>query len=149
MNGLHSSIRTALAAVLAVAGSWAFTAPVLADLPLTQPGPDAAQLVGRPGKPGSDLYRVQFIAIDGRTIVGDREILWVEPGKYEITVRAIIKRPGGLSFKQPNYRPEDDYNKIELVVEAGKDYHILAKYDRSERSRVNYNTVLYKVEDRD
>ncbi len=115
-------------------------------LPLTDPGPDAAQLVGSPGFPGSDLYEVSFVAIDGQTIVGDRDWLWIEPGRYEITVRMKVINPQGLSFRRPERRMTDGYNKIEVVAEAGKTYHILGRYDDSNRP-ATYSTILHRVFD--
>lgn len=115
-------------------------------LPLTSPGPDAAQLIGSPGFPGSDLYEVSFIAIDGQTLVGDRDWLWIEPGRYEITVRMKVINPQGLGFRRPERRPTEGYNKIEIVAEAGKTYHILGQYDDSSRP-ATYSTILHQVTD--
>jgi hypothetical protein len=115
-------------------------------LPLTQPGPDAAQLIGSPGFPGSDLYEVSFIEIDGQPIVGDRDWLWIEPGTYEIKVRMKVINPQGLGFRRPELRRTEGYNTIEIVAEAGKTYHILGQYDDSNRP-ATYSTILYEVKD--
>lgn len=115
-------------------------------LPLTEPGPDAAQLIGSPGFPGSDLYEVSFIAIDGQTLVGDRDWLWIEPGTYEITVRMKVINPQGLGFRRPERRRTEGYNTIEIIAEAGKTYHILGQYDDSKRP-ATYSTILHEVKD--
>lgn len=139
MNAMNRSI---LMTTAILAGLLLAAAPVRA-LPLSQPGPDAAQLVGSPGFPGSDLYEVSFIAIDGQTIVGDRDWLWIEPGTYEITVRMKVRDPQGLGFRRPERRPTEGYNKIEITAEAGMTYHILGRYDDSNRP-ASYSTFLYR-----
>lgn len=142
MNRMLPFVFSAAAAfVLALTASSAAQA-----LPLTQPGPQAAQLIGSPGYPGSDLYEVSFIAIDGQTLVGDRDWLWIEPGTYEITVRMKVINPQGLGFRRPERRRTEGYNTIEIVAEAGKTYHILGQYDDSNRP-ATYATVLHEVTD--
>ena len=116
--------------------------------PLTGPGDHSAQIVGSPEYRASNLYCVEFIEIDDQNIAGGREVIWLEPGRYTLTVRMIIRNPPGLRSRQTNRRDNSGYNKIELVVEAGKRYHVLAKYDR-EREGAPYRTVLYRVEDMD
>lgn len=133
--------RVAALALLVAAGA----NPARA-LPLTQPGPDAAQLVGFPGYPANELYEVTFIMIDGRNIVGDRDVLWIEPGRYEVTVRSKVRRPPGMSWRNPRSRRDTDYNTVELVVEAGKTYQILQKYV-DDREPTRYITVLHRVYD--
>lgn len=133
--------RSLLLAVFALLA----TAPAHA-LPLTRPGPDAAQLVGFPGYPANELYEVTFIMIDGQNIVGDRDVLWLEPGRYEVTVRAKVDRPPGLDWRNPRSRRDTDYNTIELVVEAGKTYQILQQYD-DDREPTRYITVLHRIYD--
>ncbi|NKI35208.1 hypothetical protein HFP89_08515 [Wenzhouxiangella sp. XN79A] len=139
-----TKLTTTLTALLAGAMLLA-QAPVQA-LPLTDPGPDAAQLIGSPGFPGSDLYEVSFIAIDGQMIVGDRDWLWIEPGSYEITVRMKVIDPQGLGFRRPERRETEGYNTIEIDAEAGRTYHILGRYDASNRP-ATYSTILHEVTD--
>lgn len=115
-------------------------------LPLTQPGPDAAQLVGFPGYPANDLYEVTFIMIDGQNIVGDRDVLWIEPGRYRVTVRSRVRRPPGMSWRNPRQRRDTDYNTIEIVAEAGKTYQILQQYI-DDREPTRYITVLHRIQD--
>jgi hypothetical protein len=115
-------------------------------LPLTRPGPDAAQLVGFPGYPANELYEVTFIMIDGQNLVGDRDVLWLEPGRYEVTVRSKVRRPPGLSWRNPRLRRDTDYNTIEIVAEAGKTYQILQQYI-DDREPTRYITVLHRVYD--
>ncbi|NKI35209.1 hypothetical protein HFP89_08520 [Wenzhouxiangella sp. XN79A] len=129
-----------LAALLLLA-----TQPVHA-LPLTRPGPDAAQLVGFPGYPANELYEVTFIMIDGRNLVGDRDALWIEPGRYQVTVRSRVRRPPGMDWRNPRQRRDTDYNTIEIVAEAGKSYQILQQYI-DDREPTRYITVLHRVYD--
>ncbi|MEM1079983.1 MAG: hypothetical protein AAGH65_00225 [Pseudomonadota bacterium] len=116
--------------------------------PLTRPGEDAAQLIGQPGNPSEELYRVQFIGIDDRNITGNRDVLWIKPGRYTITVRMIVDRPPGSNAQRRSRAADNDteYNKIEIVAEAGKIYHILGQYD-DEREGASYRTILYRVSD--
>jgi hypothetical protein len=120
--------------------------PALAQrLPTTQPGSHAAQLVGQPGDPTKDIYEVRFIAVDGINIPGGgREALWLEPGKYEVTVLGTARDPMARRFTRG--RSDEGSNKIEVVVEAGKTYFIGMKYDRSVK-RSPYSTVLYRISD--
>ena len=138
---IRTLTRTALLGLLL-----AFVAVPVQALPLTRPGPEAAQLVGFPGYPANELYEVTFIMIDGQNIVGDRDVLWLEPGRYEITVRSKVRRPPGLDWRNPRSRRDTDYNTIELVVEAGKSYHILQRYE-DDREPTRYMTVLHRVFD--
>lgn len=113
-------------------------------LPTTQPGPDAAQLIGFPGYPANDLYEVRFVMIDDENVGGNRNVLWIEPGRYVITVSAIVRNPPGLRSRNPQLRSDPETNRIEIVAEAGKSYQILQKFvDDSGRNR--YTTVLHRV----
>ncbi len=114
------------------------------SLPFASSGPDAALITGRLGKPGSDLYAVQFIEIDGRNIAGDRDYIWLKPGRYTIKVRMLVSNPPGLNFRRPEQKYVDDYNVIELDLEAGKSYRILGQYDEK-RTHAPYQTILYRV----
>jgi len=118
----------------------------LAAQPFASAGPESAMIVGSPGLEAQDLYRVQFIEINGRNIAGERDVIWLEPGRYTLTVRMLIDNPPGLRSRRPNRRDDSGYNRIEIVAEAGKRYHVLAKYDDT-RQGAPYRTVLYKVED--
>lgn len=119
-----------------------------AQSPLTNPGPNAGQIVGSPAAPARDLYTVHFIEIDGRNIL-PRNVLWIEPGKYTITVSAQIRNPRRRSTTgHSNLLEDDGLNEIELVVEAGKTYHIAALFDGEDRRRP-YSTVVHRVEERE
>lgn len=142
MQGKLSIIRIALAAASLV-GSGA----ALAQLPFTQPGPNAAMVAGTPGIPANDIYPVSFVEIDGRNIV-NRDVFWLEPGKYEIRVQPRIRNPGGLTATRGRIREDQGRNVIELVVEGGKSYYIGARVDPTNR-RMPYTTVLYRVEDQE
>jgi hypothetical protein len=114
-------------------------------LPTTQPGPHAAQVIGAPGYPTQNLFEVNFIAINGRN-VSPREVLWLEPGTYELQVSIFAdfarSRPTNLRRRQPA-----GYNTIELELEAGKQYHILARYHRTGEDAGNYSVILHRVEE--
>ena len=112
-----------------------------------KPGPDSAMIVGAPGYEARHLYEVEFIEING-DLIGNRNTIWLKPGKYTITVRMFIRNPPGLRTRSPSRRGDPGYNKIEIVAEAGKRYHILAKYDESQRL-APYRTILYRVEDQE
>lgn len=142
---MNTMIRNLFRAA-ALAALFAAGANPAQALPLTQPGPDAAQLVGFPGYPANELYEVTFIMIDGRNIAGDRDVLWIEPGRYQVTVRSKVRRPPGMSWRNPRSRRDTDYNTVELVLEAGKTYQILQKYV-DDREPTRYITVLHRVYD--
>jgi len=114
--------------------------------PLTSAGDDAAQIVGSPGYQVKNLYRVGFVEIDGENIVGARNRMWLKPGRYTLTVQMFIEDPpGGTRTLLRSKIRDSGYNKIDLVVEAGKRYHVLAQYD-SQRDGVPFRTVLHQVE---
>lgn len=137
--GMFSSL---LAALFLAAGF-----PVLAQddaLPFAKPGEDSAMIVGAIGKRAQYIYPVEFIEIDGKNI-HPREVMWLEPGEYELTVRAFITNPPGLRSGVRS-RSNEDNNRITVMVEAGKEYSIGVKYDAS-RPASPYNTVVYRVEE--
>lgn len=113
-------------------------------LPFAKPGKDSAMIVGALGRPAQYIYPVEFIEIDGKNI-HPREVMWLEPGEYELAVRAFITNPPGLR-SGTRFRESEGHNRITVVVEAGKEYSIGVKYDNSEPTRP-FNTVLYRVED--
>lgn len=121
--------------------------PALADLPFTQPGPESGTVVGTPGSPANDIYPVWVVAIDGQNI-SPREVIWVEPGKYEFTIMTVVTNPPGLHAMRGRVRLKDGINKIEVVVEAGKAYYLGAHYDGRD-PRAPYTTVVYRVEDKE
>lgn len=123
-------------------------APATAKIPFANPGDDAGMIVGTQGERARDIYPVRFVAIDGKNIVS-RDVIWLEPGKYTLTVSSVITNPRGLSSRARNQVLEDDdINEIEVVVEAGKSYHIGVHYD-GRSSRRPYSTVVYRVEDQE
>lgn len=142
INSSNWVLKLSLIAML----SWlAFSSPAAAQSSIfAQPGPDSAMIVGIPGYEARNLYEVEFIEINDR-LIADRNVLWLKPGKYTLTVRMFIRNPPGLRTRSSR-RGEPGYNKIEIVAEAGKRYHILAKYDETQRL-APYRTILYKVED--
>lgn len=114
------------------------------ELPFAKPGPDSAMIVGAVGRRAQYIYPVDFIAIDGKNI-HPREVMWLEPGEYELTVRAFITNPPGLR-RNTRSRESEGHNRITVVVEAGKEYSVGAKYDSSQPMRP-FSTVLYRVEE--
>lgn len=145
---LTVSIMTA--AVLGAGLLAAAASPVLAQvseppIAYSSPGADSAMIIGRPGREAQNMYPVEIIAVNDRDVVGQRQVIWLEPGKYTVTVRALIRNPPGTTYRSRGQR-NDGYNEIDLVVEAGKTYHILAQYDPTRRDSP-YNTVLYRVAD--
>lgn len=142
MNRVLSS-RPMIVALLA-----SLAMPVWADrLPTTTPGAHAAMVVGALGEPGRDIYPVEFVMID-ETNIFPREAMWLEPGKYELRVRTKARNPSGLRSVRGRLQENEDLNLIEVVLEAGKAYHIGAHYHNEDR-RAPYSVVLYRVEDRE
>jgi len=110
--------------------------------PFANPGPNAGVVTGQIGLRSQFIYPVEFVEIDGRRIAS-RNILWLKPGRYELTVRGFVSNPPGLQ-RQTRSQRNDANNRITVVVEAGKEYSIGTKrLDRSTGDR--YTTVLYKV----
>lgn len=121
------------------------TFPALAGQPFASPGEGFGAIVGAPAQPARDIYPVKVVAIDGEQII-PREVFWLEPGKYTLTVSALITDPRGLSAMRGRVHEDDDINKIDVVIEAGKTYYIGAHFTGQDR-RAPYSTVLYRVED--
>lgn len=110
-------------------------------VPFASPGDDAGMIVGFPGERARDIYPVTFIAVDGHPIQ-PRDSIWLEPGKYEISVR--IDASGLVQPRGRTTRPSRGDNRIELVVEAGRTYVVGAKLDRS-RPGTEFNIILHRV----
>jgi len=141
------SIRRLSTLILAAFAALVATSTLQAqddELPFAEPGQDSAMIVGALGRPAQYIYPVEFIEIDGKNIY-PREVMWLAPGKYELTVRAFITNPPGLR-SGTRFRESEGHNRITVVVEPGKEYSIGVKYDNSEPTRP-FNTVLYRVED--
>ena len=132
-----------LAALIAVGAASAVNAQD-DELPFAEPGEESAMIVGALGRPAQYIYPVEFVEIDGKNI-HPREVMWLEPGEYELTVRAFITNPPGLR-SNTRFRESEGHNVITVVVEAGKEYSIGVKYDNAEPTRP-FNTVLYRVEE--
>ncbi len=114
-------------------------------LPTTSPGPHAATVFGTPSYKAQDLYEVRFTAINGRQI-SPREALWLEPGTYELTVsiRADLGTTGPTALRR---HQAPGYDTIELELEAGKQYHVLARYHRSGEDAGQFSVILHRVEE--
>jgi hypothetical protein len=147
VDALRSRSRCVAAAALLVAAAM-LPARAQQDpddgLPFARPGPDAAMIVGALGRPAQYIYPVEFIEIDG-TNIAPREVMWLAPGEYELTVRGFISDPPGLR-SAGRFRMDEGHNRITVTVEAGREYAIGMKFDRDEPTRP-YRTVLYRVED--
>lgn len=114
-------------------------------LPFADADEDSGMIVGTVGRPAQYIYPVEFIEIDDRNI-HPRKVMWLKPGKYELTVRGFVKNPPGLRSASL-FRQDEGYNTITLVVEADKKYSVGLKYDTSEPMSP-YHTVVYRVQDR-
>ncbi len=112
-------------------------------LPTTSPGADAARIIGSPGYAGRDLFEVNFLAINGRNIP-PRHIIWLEPGTYQITVQIDAAHVMPPQRRLPQRAP--GHNVIELELEAGKSYRILARYNRDEPDQ-DFTVILYSVDE--
>jgi hypothetical protein len=115
-------------------------------LPTARPGPDAAQVTGSPGFPGQGIFSVRFVEINGRNIQ-PREVIWLEPGSYQfkVTIKAWHTRSSPRR-RARTARDRTDYNVIELELEAGKNYHVRARYN-PENPGEPYSVILYRVDD--
>ena len=107
------------------------------------PGPEAAQIIGSPGWPNRDLFAVNFVEINGQNIP-PREIMWLEPGTYQIKVVIIARHTRPPMSYNPQERGQ---NAIELELEAGKTYEVRARYNR-DNSEMPYSIIVHRVEDR-
>lgn len=147
---IHALVRITLA-ILVVS----LALPLAAQsLPTTNPGPHAARINGAPGQIGQDLYPVRVVAIDGRNIQ-PRDVLWLEPGRYEL--RVLVEIPRGRSFPRhpaetQRWRRADAQTRheamtIELEVEAGKTYQIRSRYNRDDSEGIPFSTVLWRIEE--
>lgn len=122
--------------------------PALAS-PLTTPGDHSGMIVGAPARPADDIHPVQFTEIDGDRLI-PRDVLWLKPGQYELTVRTIATEQSRIlprDLARWTRRNRDTgYNRIEVVVEAGKKYYVGARFDRTDWESP-YSIVLYRVEE--
>lgn len=104
----------------------------------------AGVVTGQVGKRAEYIYPVEFTHIDGRAVTR-RDIMWLKPGRYELTVRGFVDYPPGLRSATRRARG-DGMNRITVVVEAGKQYSVGLKRQPRD-SAAPYVTVLYKVDD--
>lgn len=141
---IFSTATLATAALLAGLIATPATDARADGLPFADPGENAARIDGSIGRRAQDIYPVEIIAIDGRNIA-PRPTIWLKPGEYELTVRADVRNPPGLSSVRRQSHNADGRNLVEVVVEAGKTYHVGSRHDRS-NDRNPYQAVLYRVE---
>jgi len=137
-----SRVRTAI--VLAfLAGAIFVLSPSLYAGSFAKPGAQSAQINGGPGSPNRDVFAIEFTAIDGDEIF-PRDILWLEPGAYEITARvdqAYTDSPPRVFHNPPT---QDEYVTFQLDLEAGKFYNIRGQYNRNNRQRP-YDIIVDRV----
>lgn len=133
----------------------ALTMPADAQrLPTTSPGPNAAQVNGAPGSVLEDMLPVRIVEVNGRNI-SPREVLWLEPGRYEFRVQIVV--PRSLNFRRSpsdnqrwqraSYLTRRQAMSIELDLEAGKTYQIRVRYNREESEAFPWTTVLWRIEE--
>lgn len=138
---------TTLPSIILTALLLAASMATQASVPTTQPGPDAARLSGSPGKVTDDLFEVRFIEINGENIL-PREFVWLEPGTYtvKVTILADMIKPRLRGAGASGDQQAEDYNVIDLVLEAGKTYHVRGRYHKDNR-KAPFSTVLHRVDD--
>jgi len=112
--------------------------------PYARGGDPAGVVTGQVGKRAEYIYPVEFTHIDGRSVT-PRDIIWLKPGRFELTVRGFVDNPPGLRSATRRARGEG-MNKITVVVEAGKEYSIGLKRQPRD-AEAPYVTVLYKVDE--
>ncbi|MFP4208931.1 MAG: hypothetical protein ACLFSC_09750 [Wenzhouxiangella sp.] len=119
-----------------------------AVLPTTTPGPQAARVSGVQGQVLKDRFGVRFVGIDGQNI-SPREVMWLEPGRYELTVTidAAYFKPPVAGIRRS--RQQSGANTIEVELEAGKTYQIRGFLDRDAEVENALSVILWKVEERD
>jgi hypothetical protein len=133
--GLDAVLLSALLAVSALA---------TAAVPTAAPGPESAQINGGPASPNRDVFAVEFTAIDGDNI-SPRDVLWLEPGTYRITVRVDEEFTVSPAWQINRPQTQDDYVSFDLTLEAGQRYDIRGQYNRNNRNQP-YNIIVDRVE---
>ncbi|MEE4302864.1 MAG: hypothetical protein V2J19_01820 [Wenzhouxiangella sp.] len=90
--------------------------------------PATARVVGGPPNPVQYLYEVELTAINGKRII-PREMLTLEPGDYTLTARipAQVTEPAVGQRK----RRWDRHVDFDITLEAGRDYSVRVKWNRS------------------
>ena len=112
------------------------------------------RIVGSLGKGGDDVMPVYFTYINGHRVTGQRDVLWLKPGEYEIEA-AILPSAFQRSIIRATRRgPQSsriDLKPLQLVVEEGKSYRIggLHLHRQEDSQRRAFRLVLWKVEDGD
>ncbi|MEN1726795.1 MAG: hypothetical protein AAGJ52_00020 [Pseudomonadota bacterium] len=118
---------------------------MLMAAPTATPGPESAQINGGPGSPNRDVFAVEITAIDGDNI-SPREVMWLEPGTYEIKVRVDERFTISPEWQIRRPQTQDDFVTFELTLEAGKRYDIRGQYNRNNRNRP-YDIIVDRVVD--
>jgi hypothetical protein len=142
-----TTARTLIFSMTLIALMLALSFPVAAaSLPTTNPGPHAAKISGVQGQTLQDRFGVRFVGIDGRNIQ-PREVMWLEPGRYELTVLidAAYFRPPVAGVRRS--RQQSGANTIEVEVEAGKTYEIRGFLNREAPDENALSVILWKVEE--
>ena len=102
-----------------------------------------AQINGSPGFEAGDVFGVQFTAIDGRNIP-ERDVMWLKPGEYEVTVRIPAKYTAAQVYRRANI-DTDDYATFAVELEPGQTYEVRGRYNRSDRDNP-YDVTVHRVE---
>ncbi|NGX14969.1 hypothetical protein [Wenzhouxiangella sp. XN24] len=138
--------RLRLSAVLPVALIGLLPVTLQADdFETVNPGPDAAQISGRPGNEVQDIYPVNFIEINGKNLI-PRSILWLEPGSYTIKVQVLATQPRPPAARARRHQDYPGHNVIELELEAGKTYEIRARFNKGSEGPP-YSVILHRVDE--
>jgi len=148
------NMRIRLLPIVVAALALSPTLPLAAEsVPLTQPGPDAAQISGRPGYLVQDMYPVRIIRINGQNIQ-PRDFVWLEPGRYELRVEPVrgadplfSRNPERGRERRGTVATRSEAFSIELEVEAGKTYEVRARYNRHGSDGIPWSTVLWRIDE--
>jgi len=116
------------------------------------PSEPHGRIVGSPARQSHDIFPLSFAYINDARVTGDRDVLWLKPGEYQIrgTIKASAFQRGIIRGTRGGPRSaRQDVEPLTLVVEEGKTYHIgglhLHKEEGSRRQA--FRLVLWKVED--
>lgn len=103
--------------------------------------PAEARVLGGPPNPVQYLYEVELTAINGERII-PRDMLTLEPGDYTLTARipAQVTEPAVGQRK----RRWDRHVDFDITLEAGHDYSVRVKWNRSDR-RQPYELVVDEI----
>lgn len=102
-----------------------------------------AQINGSPGFEAGDVFGVEFTAVDGRNIP-EREVMWLEPGEYEFTVRIPAKYTAAQVYRRSRI-DTDDYATFAVKLEPGQTYEVRGQYNRTDKENP-YDVMVHRVD---